>query len=241
MSEPGKDGYPGPYGKGKTDLELYDLDKDISETKNIAQQYPEIVKKLESLAEKARIQFGDRLTNRKGNAVRAPGRLTMHKKSVKHLALGKGISLKYRYNNKYTGGGDNALIDGNRGTTDHMDGTWQGYEKDNLEALIDLGQIESLQRITCGFLENHFSWIFLPTSVEIAVSQDNKALRVVKHHGQQVENFNPRPGITDIIAEFSPTPARYIRIKADNVAICPEWHPGAGGKAWIFADEIIIE
>jgi len=35
--------------------------------------------------------------------------------------------------------------------------------------------------------------------------------------------------------------ARYVRIEAENVGICPDWHPGAGGKTWIFVDEIVVE
>lgn len=33
---------------------------------------------------------------------------------------------------------------------------------------------------------------------------------------------------------------RFIRVKSKNIGICPPWHRGAGGKAWIFADEIIV-
>jgi len=25
------------------------------------------------------------------------------------------------------------------------------------------------------------------------------------------------------------------------VGVCPEWHKGAGGKAWLFVDEIFVE
>ena len=35
--------------------------------------------------------------------------------------------------------------------------------------------------------------------------------------------------------------ARYIKIKAENYGICPDWHLGAGGKTWIFVDEITIK
>jgi hypothetical protein len=35
--------------------------------------------------------------------------------------------------------------------------------------------------------------------------------------------------------------ARYIRIRGKNIGVNPEWHLSAGGKAWIFIDEIIIE
>ena len=34
--------------------------------------------------------------------------------------------------------------------------------------------------------------------------------------------------------------ARYIRAVASNYGKLPAWHNGAGGDAWIFADELIV-
>jgi len=34
---------------------------------------------------------------------------------------------------------------------------------------------------------------------------------------------------------------RYVRVHAVNRRTCPPGHPGAGGKAWLFADEIVVE
>jgi hypothetical protein len=47
--------------------------------------------------------------------------------------------------------------------------------------------------------------------------------------------------IKDFVSVLSDMNARYIRVKAKNVGVCPEWHHGAGGKAWLFVDEIIVE
>ncbi|MFQ6069784.1 MAG: hypothetical protein ACE5LC_04580 [Candidatus Aminicenantales bacterium] len=52
------------------------LENDISETSNLAREYPEIVKKLQSLADKAREELGDTLTKVKGKRVREPGRIS---------------------------------------------------------------------------------------------------------------------------------------------------------------------
>ena len=38
-----------------------------------------------------------------------------------------------------------------------------------------------------------------------------------------------------------PQKARFIRIAAENIGSCPEWHTGAAGKAWIFVSEIVVE
>jgi hypothetical protein len=35
--------------------------------------------------------------------------------------------------------------------------------------------------------------------------------------------------------------ARYIKVKAKNYGLCPDWHLGAGGTTWLFADELIIK
>ena len=78
--EPGKDGWPGKTGQAKTSLELYDLENDIGETTNLADKYPHIVEGLQSLAEKARQDLGDSLTNRKGSNVR-PAATTPKKNS----------------------------------------------------------------------------------------------------------------------------------------------------------------
>jgi hypothetical protein len=34
---------------------------------------------------------------------------------------------------------------------------------------------------------------------------------------------------------------RFIRVKAENIKTCPDWHVGRGQKAWIFADEVVVK
>ncbi|MBL8866321.1 MAG: sulfatase-like hydrolase/transferase [Planctomycetia bacterium] len=72
---PGKDGKPAGYRQVKLDTMLFDLETDVGEQMNVADQYPEVVKRLQALAEKARADMGDSLTKRVGTNVREPGRL----------------------------------------------------------------------------------------------------------------------------------------------------------------------
>ncbi len=74
----GKGGLPAKYEQRKVSQpELYDLENDVSEMKDVAEQNPDIVKRLEALAETARDDMGDSLTNRKGSGVREPGRVAV--------------------------------------------------------------------------------------------------------------------------------------------------------------------
>ncbi len=72
---PGHDGLPGKYATNQISLELFDLEKDIHETNNVAGEFPEIVKKFEVLAEEAREDLGDSRTKRAGKNVREPGKI----------------------------------------------------------------------------------------------------------------------------------------------------------------------
>lgn len=70
---PGRDGNPGPYARGQTGLALYNLEEDIGEQRNVADEYPEVVQQLEALGEKVRDELGD--VKRVGKGARAPGRV----------------------------------------------------------------------------------------------------------------------------------------------------------------------
>jgi arylsulfatase len=71
----GLDSKPAKYQQASAGLELYDLQNDVSEATNVADKHPEVVERLERLAEQAREDLGDALTKRVGKNVREPGRL----------------------------------------------------------------------------------------------------------------------------------------------------------------------
>ncbi len=71
--EPGMNGLNGPYAKGETGLELYDLENDIGETTDVSRQHPDIVKRLQALGEKARKALGDE--DLEGDEIRPAGHI----------------------------------------------------------------------------------------------------------------------------------------------------------------------
>ena len=74
---PGNDGHPGPTTQADfTTTSLYDLRRDAGEDYDVAALYPEIVQELELLAEVARKDLGDDLTDRQGENVRPAGVLS---------------------------------------------------------------------------------------------------------------------------------------------------------------------
>ena len=69
----GKDGVRGGVRADRNSLALYDLAKDVAETKDVRQQHPEIVAQLTQAAKHFRGELGDALTNSPGHARRRAG------------------------------------------------------------------------------------------------------------------------------------------------------------------------
>ncbi len=154
---------------------------------------------------------------------------------------GMSIKLNTRYSNLYPGGGPLCLIDGIRGTDNFHTSAWQGYHGDNLDAVIDLSKIKKINSIDASFLQDTHSWIFYPSEIDYFVSFDGKNFKLV----YQIKNIDDKehsaPGIKDYKKELKGIKARYIRVLAKNVGVCPPWHVSAGGKAWLFVDEISVK
>lgn len=152
----------------------------------------------------------------------------------------RSISLGTAYANHYTAGGDMALIDFIRGSDDFRTGSWQGYEGVDLEAVVDMGKVGNYTVAKIGFLQDENAWIFMPVEVEFLVSNDGENFEAL---GTEESNVSYKEKGT-ILKDFTinrPFTGRYIKIIAKNRGVCPPDHKGAGGKSWIFADEIVIK
>jgi arylsulfatase len=62
------------YDVRRIEQSLFNLKDDPGESRDVSKQNQEVVRRLEALAEKARADLGDSLTNRRGTGVRAVGR-----------------------------------------------------------------------------------------------------------------------------------------------------------------------
>lgn len=75
LEAPGRDGQPGRETQQKTALALFDLERDRNETMNLADKHPDVMQKLMTLVERARMDLGDTLTQREGKNLRPAGKL----------------------------------------------------------------------------------------------------------------------------------------------------------------------
>jgi len=151
------------------------------------------------------------------------------------------IKLEHPYSQQYPAGGPNSLIDGIRGANNFRTGDWQGYHGVDLSAIVDMHKEKEVSEIRIGFIQDMRSWIFMPEYVEFYISVDGKNFEKVGEMKNDIPEREAASIVKDFYVKFRPQKARYIKVFAKNRGVCPPWHLGAGGTAWLFADEIIVK
>lgn len=170
-----------------------------------------------------------------------PGKIeTLMARLLLNKGLGASIRLRHACSPEYRGGGEKGLLDGVLGSLTYSDGRWKGFEGADFHAVIDLKEEKQLESVYMRFLRNQNSWIFFPEKVVISVSGNERDYIIIHEEKLGKPEENSQISIYKSGVNWRGK-ARYIKIEARNTAECPEWHPGYGGKAWLFTDEIIIQ
>jgi len=220
------------------DWELFDLRKDPNEMKNLYNN-PEYSNVQNTLKKK----LGDlRKYYQDDNEQQFMPKPVVQ---IDHLAIGCQVQLKVSPSEKYSGGSNDALTDGlcaPEGLNSYEEhSVWQGFEQVDLDAVIDLKEERSISSISIGCLHQINSWIFMPLELQLKISKDGKNFINLAVINNTIPEKTANPLRKELIWKGNPVSARFIHILAKNRGSCPDWHPGAGGKAWIFADEIIVK
>jgi predicted alpha-1,2-mannosidase len=152
------------------------------------------------------------------------------------------VSLETEYAHQYNAGGDDALIDGIRGTKDFRTGTWQGYGNVDVVATVDLGSEKTFEQVQVNFLQDQMSWIFFPKEVSCYVSKDNKNFKLLGTQKLNPEKQSEDVTIKNMTFEQANESYRYVKVVAKKLGPVPEWHVGyeSNGAGWIFIDEISV-
>ncbi|MGB2750961.1 MAG: GH92 family glycosyl hydrolase, partial [Pyrinomonadaceae bacterium] len=144
------------------------------------------------------------------------------------------------YSTQYTGGGDNAIVDGIRGTTNFASGEWQGVQGKTYEVIVDLQRETEIKELGASFLQVAGPWIWMPANIKFETSNNGTDWAQVADIKTNVSQTEMTPTIREFRQSVKPVKARYVRLRAYNFGKIPAWHPGAGGDPWIFIDEILI-
>ena len=143
---------------------------------------------------------------------------------------------------QYYENGAEGLVDHLYGTVNYRVGGWQGWQGD-MEVVVDLLASRPVHAVGVSCLEDTRSWIFYPSAIDVAVSDDADSWRPF---ASAQTGYIPvaDPAGTKGLRQFAVKgndSARYIRLKVQNFGPLPAWHISAGQQAWLFVDEVVVE
>jgi predicted alpha-1,2-mannosidase len=150
------------------------------------------------------------------------------------------IQVLSKVHSMYTAGGPEALIDGIKGNSNWRTGEWQSYYDQDLETVIDLRSLTTINYVGIHVLEDASPWILYPKELIVYTSADGKNFI----EAGRVKNKNPAvpaPSETKEMGMKMTIKARYIKLKVISGGRLPEWHESKGNPSHLFIDEIIVK
>ena len=154
-----------------------------------------------------------------------------------HKAAGKSITLSNLPAEKYSAGGNACIVNGVRGSTERYgDAEWLGFEGKDFEAVIDLGKSTSIEYVNLRFFQGNGQWIYLPRTIEVAISEDNANFKPIATQ----DSINGEGKVVSVQLVVPEEKGRYLKIKVQRFGIIPDGKQGAGHEAWLFIDEIEV-
>lgn len=156
-----------------------------------------------------------------------------------NLLEGATLKLNTTHSETYPVGGAKALNDGLLGDLDFHN-NWLGFQGYDMELDVDFGAEKDFSRVSVNFLKAVNSWVFLPVNVMVEVSEDGENYELVAQLPGDTEDQNYLVKSIPFEFEFEKHTARYLRITAESLKTCPDWHRGFGKPSWIFVDEVVV-
>jgi hexosaminidase len=144
-------------------------------------------------------------------------------------------------NDQYEYAGAITLVDGLLAPdTNYQTGRWIAFYRNDMEAVIDLGEATSVSNVKFNVCVEKGAWIFNAREVEISVSEDGTNYTSVVKKSIPAQTESEPNEVYVHSYDFEPANARFVKVKATPEHSMPAWHGGKGSPAFLFVDEISV-
>ena len=147
---------------------------------------------------------------------------------------------------KYIGKGGNTIIDHELGEMNFGNGKWLGYNKTNMEFVMQFKTATVMNEVIFNSLINTGSYIFPIQSITVEASLDGKNYKplqaqdytaITKAYTKET-NINQLQSFKVKVDKGAAYP--FYKFTLRNLKQLPNWHPGKGTPAWLFVDEVFF-
>ena len=152
---------------------------------------------------------------------------------VFHKGFAKKVKYLTPFNDNYKGDA-NTMVNAIRGSKNFHDGQWQAWLVNDMELIIDLEKVESIEQVSVGALESQGAGVNFPIQLKVLISTDGIKYTQV---GKIMRPYaaNPVPELKDFKINFQRQNARFVKVIGGNLKKSPK-----GESSWLFVDEILV-
>lgn len=170
-----------------------------------------------------------------GNSRVTAEKVEFTKSTTKPITMLQPINKGYQFN------GAGVLVDGLKGNGNYKTGRWIAFYKNDMEAVIDLGEPTEITKVSMNTCVEKGDWVFDTRGITIEVSEDGKTYTKVASESYPAMKANDRNGVYTHTLTFDPVKARFVKVLALSESKIPAWHGGKGNPAFLFVDEISVD
>ncbi|WP_205508983.1 family 20 glycosylhydrolase [Longitalea arenae] len=152
-----------------------------------------------------------------------------------HKAVGAPVVLQNKAVDRFNPG-PAVLVNGLTGSSRYNDSQWLGFSGNDLQAVIDLGQQQTVHRLALQVLNYHWQRMWAPVCLQLLASKDGHLYTELYR-----QDAFPVNGINKVEVPLQAVQARYIKVIGINKGVIPGGEYGAGGNALLLIDEIVVE
>jgi hexosaminidase len=155
-----------------------------------------------------------------------------------HKATSATLTLEHDAAKQYAGNGPGSIINGIKGSDEKYGGTeWLGFDGVDAIGILDFGKPTEINNVNFRFFKGEGQWIYLPKSIEVFGSEDGKTFTTLK----KISEITTSTKIASINIDIKNNQTRYLKFIATNYGTIPEGSQGAGHKAWLFVNEVVVK
>jgi len=143
-------------------------------------------------------------------------------------------------NDKYKADLEKTLVNGIRGTNNHLDGNWLGYQGEPMDVLIRLAGGVSPGAVTLSCLHNTGGWIMPPATVEVWYGNSPDQLKLFSANKVVQPEKHLPVGSGFYSYDLPKESFTYLKLHIVPVQKLPLWHDAKGNPGWVFVDEILL-
>jgi hypothetical protein len=157
-----------------------------------------------------------------------------------HAAVGCRVEPSEPINPRYPGSsGAATLTDGVTGSTNNLK-EYLGIEGPDLEVTVRLPLATTVHVLAADFLQNTPPAIFLPVSVDFAVSENGRNFRTVATLRPKAEEKQEGPLVERLQVEGLDLTVAAVRVRAASGGRVPAWHRAPEVDRWLFISEVLV-